>query len=72
MRKYYCDKCGKELTARELHFSLDMIGKELCSKHAQELIDITKNVKYVKKFEHFNSYDLNDVAKANKEFAKKK
>jgi hypothetical protein len=42
MRKYFCDKCGKELTAEELRFSLEMTGKELCSKDVPVGVRITK------------------------------
>ena len=51
MKKYYCDKCGKELSDEELQFSLEMTGKELCSEHAREITD--KKVVYVKKNEKF-------------------
>ena len=47
MKKYFCDKCGKELDAEELRFSLEMTGKELCSEHAREITD--KKVKWALK-----------------------
>jgi hypothetical protein len=37
MNKHFCDECGKELTDAELQFSLEMTGKELCSKHIDEM-----------------------------------
>jgi hypothetical protein len=39
MKKYFCDECGKQLTTKELQFSLEMIWKKLCSKHANEHVE---------------------------------
>ena len=39
MTRHYCDKCKREITAREARFSLEMIGKELCSKHTREYLE---------------------------------
>jgi hypothetical protein len=38
MIKHFCDECNKELTAEEVRFSLDMLGKELCQEHAAKKI----------------------------------
>jgi hypothetical protein len=37
MKKYFCDECGKELTTREVMFSLELTGKELCSIHTHKI-----------------------------------
>lgn len=58
MRKYYCDKCGKELTNSELKFSLDMIGKELCSVHAHENISRYRNHIWSWKFDDSKGFQV--------------
>ena len=56
MIKYFCDKCGVELSAEEVRYSLDMIGKALCFKHAHEYTDKKTNWKYEKKWDEDKPY----------------
>lgn len=46
MVKVFCDECGKELTVQEIKFCNDMIGKHLCTEHANEMLKQQGNVTY--------------------------
>lgn len=51
MVKHFCDECGKELTPKEVRYCMEMIGKDLCAKHAAEVIEAQNKIKYVKQYE---------------------
>jgi hypothetical protein len=39
MVKYFCDECKKELTTKEVEFSLTVTRKELCSEHVEKYVN---------------------------------
>lgn len=65
MVKYFCDKCGKELTAEDVRYSLDMIGKELCGEHARIFTEEYGKTKYIKLIrpENMSESDFADTLK---------
>lgn len=55
MWKAFCDECKAELTNEEVRYSLDMTGKLLCSRHAGEYVERSKDVSW--KYEKEYNYD---------------